>query len=214
MRDGPGAGSASAGSASVGHAGAGEDPVLRAGRYARRVMAERARLLAARGQKPGEEDGPEGGAVRRQAVILEVGDQGYAIDLRHVLRMTEPAWSAMPMRPDCPAGVRGVYGYVGNLYTVFDLSILLGGAPLQAPGREPGAMVLLRPVPGLSVTRVAVLAGRTTGVMDVADGAPAGASAGASVGAPVMHPMAVLPDGRVVSTLDPARLFAVRHFGV
>ncbi|MBB2155455.1 chemotaxis protein CheW [Gluconacetobacter diazotrophicus] len=183
-----------------------DDPSGRAGRYARRVMEERARLLAARGRQ----DEGHAGVVRRPAVILEVGDQGYAIDLRHVLRMTEPAWSAMPMRPDCPAGVRGVYGYVGNLYTVFDLSVLLGGAMMQAPDHAPGAMVLLRPVAGLSVTRVAVLAERTTGVMDVTDIS----SAGGAAGPPAAHPMAALPDGRVVAALDPARLFATRHFGV
>ncbi|GEB36324.1 hypothetical protein GLI01_03590 [Gluconacetobacter liquefaciens] len=164
--------------------------------YARRVMAERARLLAARGQTPRDDAG------RRAAVILDVGGQGHAIDLHHVLRMTEPAWSAMPRRPDCPAAVRGVFGHVGHLYTVMDLSVLLGGAPME----HAGAMALLRPVAGLPVARIALLAGRTLGVDDVVD-APAAVSVPG-------HPMAALPDGRLVAVLDPARLFAARSFGV
>lgn len=168
----------------------------RATLYARATMQERARLFAARGEQAGIQDGP-----RRSAVILDIDGQGYAIDVPHVLRVTDPAWCAMPMRPDCPAGVRGVYGYGGNLYTVFDLSVLLGGAPMRAAG----AMVLLRPASGLSVARFALLAGATTGVADIAD---------ASAGPSTPHPLAVLPDGRVVAALDPARLFAARHFGV
>ncbi|MBB2162377.1 chemotaxis protein CheW [Gluconacetobacter sacchari] len=161
-------------------------------------MAERARLLAGRGRAPAPEAG------RRAAVILEVGGQVHAIDLHHVLRMAEPAWSAMPRRPDCPASVRGVYGYVGLLYTVIDLSVLLGGAPME----HAGAMALMRPVAGLPVARIALLAGRTLGVEDVVD-APAAAPAH-----PVAtHPVAALGDGRLVTVLDPARLFA-RPFGV
>lgn len=179
-----------------GAAGPRDESAGRAGGYARRVMAERARQMAARGQVPAHDAG------RRAAVILEVGGQIYAIDLHHVLRMAEPAWSVMPRRPDCPASVRGVYGYVGHLYTVIDLSVLLGGASMD----HAGAMALLRPVAGLPVARIALLAGRTLGVEDVA-GAPAAA--------PVSpHPMAALPDGRLVAVLDPARLFAARQFGV
>lgn len=159
-------------------------------------MAERARLMAARGRAPSDD------ARRRAAVILDIGGQIHAIDLHHVLRMAEPAWSAMPRRPDCPAAVRGIYGYVGHLYTVIDLSVLLGGAPMESVG----AMALLRPVAGLPVARIALLAGRTLGVEDIVD-APAAAALSA-------HPVASLPDGRLATALDPARLFAARQFGV
>ncbi|GBQ90166.1 hypothetical protein AA13595_2832 [Gluconacetobacter johannae DSM 13595] len=168
------------------------------------MLEERARLLARRGQAGGSQaqGQRDAGPASRPAVTLEVGGQGYAVDLRHVLRITDPLWSAIPRRPDCPAAVRGVYGYVGNLYTVFDLSILLGGVA-QADAR---AMLLLRPVPGLPVARVALLAGMTTGVMDVVDID--------SSGPPAAHPLAGLPDGRVVAALDPVRLFSAHHFGV
>lgn len=166
-------------------------------RFARRILAERAALLAARHDANTAQEAPG-----RRVLVLDVGGRECCIDLDAVLRVTDPAWSDMPRRPDCPASVRGVYGYQGDLYTVFDLAMLLE----EEAQPEPGVMILLRSVSSVPLARIALLAGAARGVMDIPATAPSVLPSG--------FPTAVLPGGRHVVALDPVRLFSVRYSGV
>ena len=173
------------------HVGPGQE------RFARRILAERAALLAARRDGATAQASPG-----RRMLVLDVGGRECCIDLDAGRRVTDPTWSDMPRRADCPASVRGVYGYQGDLYTVFDLAMLLeeGAQP------EPGVMILLRSVSSVPLARIALLAGNARGVMDIPATAPSVLPSG--------FPTAVLPGGRHVVVLDPVRLFSVRYSGV
>lgn len=164
--------------------------------FARRVLHERARIMAARGQEH------TAGAAGRPLVMLDLAGQACGVDLHAVLRVTDPVWSDMPRRPDCPPGVRGVHGYQADLYTVFDLSVLLGGAPLEAPG----VMLLLRSVSSIPLGRIALLASGAAGTVEIT-GTPTPLT-------PSGFPQASLPDGRGLTVIDPARLFSSRYVGV
>ncbi|GAB6966488.1 hypothetical protein JCM25156A_05250 [Komagataeibacter kakiaceti JCM 25156] len=163
--------------------------------FARRVLRERARIMAARG-------GGADATARRPLIMLDLAGQSCGVDLHAVLRVTDPVWSDMPRRPDCPPGVRGVHGYQGDLYTVFDLSVLLGGARLDSPG----VMLLLRSVSSIPLGRIALLATSATGTVEIA-GTPTPLT-------PSGFPQAHLPDGRGLTVIDPARLFSSRYVGV
>ncbi|MBV1832818.1 chemotaxis protein CheW [Novacetimonas pomaceti] len=166
-------------------------------RFARHILAERAATLAAR-HDAGMADATPG----RSMLVLDVGGRECCLDLDAVLRVTDPMWSDMPRRADCPASVRGVYGYQGDLYTVFDLAMLMEEGEQDAPG----AMILLRSVSSVPLARIALLAGAARGVMDIPATAPSVLPSG--------FPTALLPDGRHVVVLDPVRLFSsVRYSG-
>lgn len=174
----------------------GETQLIGRDDFARRVMHARARSMAARG-------GDDRHAMTaRPLVMLDLAGQACGVDLHAVLRVTDPVWSDMPRRPDCPPGVRGVHGYQGDLYTVFDLSVLLGGARLE----KPGVMLLLRSVSSIPLGRIALLATSAAGTVDVA-GTPAPLT-------PSGFPQVGLPDGRSLTVIDPARLFSSRYVGV
>lgn len=164
--------------------------------FARRVLHERARIMAARGRDQA------GAAAGRLLVMLDLAGQACGVDLHAVLRVTDQVWSDMPRRPDCPPGVRGVHGYQADLYTVFDLSVLLGGAPLEAPG----VMLLLRSVSSIPLGRIALLASGAAGTVEIT-GTPTPLT-------PSGFPQASLPDGRSLTVIDPARLFSSRYVGV
>lgn len=164
--------------------------------FARRVLHERARALAAR-DRPGAHIAP-----CRPLIMVDVADQPCGVDLHAVLRVTDPVWNDMPRRPDCPPGVQGVHGYQGDLYTVFDLSVLLGGARLE----RPGVMLLLRSVSSIPLGRIALLATSAAGTVEIT-GTPTPLT-------PSGFPQASLPDGRRLSVIDPARLFSSRYVGV
>ncbi|MBE7729553.1 chemotaxis protein CheW [Komagataeibacter sp. FXV3] len=164
--------------------------------FARRVLHERAQIMAARGQEH------TGAAAGRLLVMLDLAGQACGVDLHAVLRVTDPVWSDMPRRPDCPPGVRGVHGYQADLYTVFDLSVLLGGAPLEAPG----VMLLLRSVSSIPLGRIGLLASGAAGTVEIT-GTPTPLT-------PSGFPQASLPDGRSLTVIDPARLFSSRYVGV
>ncbi|AHI26064.1 chemotaxis protein CheW [Komagataeibacter xylinus] len=163
--------------------------------FARRVLRERARIMATRGQER------MAGSAGRLLVMLDLAGQACGVDLHAVLRVTDPVWSDMPRRPDCPPGVRGVHGYQADLYTVFDLSVLLGGVPLE----NPGVMLLLRSVSSIPLGRVALLASGAAGTVEIT-GTPTPLT-------PSGFPQASLPDGRSLTVIDPARLFSSRYVG-
>ncbi|AZV38425.1 chemotaxis protein CheW [Komagataeibacter xylinus] len=173
-----------------------EAPLAGREAFARRVLADRARIMAARADT-------EGPCVpARPLVLLDLAGQCCGVDLHAVLRVTDPVWSDMPRRPDCPPGVRGVHGYQGDLYTVFDLSVLLGGTALA----QPGVMLLLRSVSSIPLGRIALLASGAAGTVDI--------TATPTPLTPSGFPQARLADGRSMTVIDPARLFSSRYVGV
>ena len=177
-------------------AGGIERPTGSSDAFARRVLRERARIMAARGQDDTQ------ATTRRPLVMLDLAGQCCGVDLHAVLRVTDPVWNDMPRRPDCPPGVQGVHGYQGDLYTVFDLSVLLGGARLE----KPGVMLLLRSVSSIPLGRIALLATSAAGTVEIT-GTPVPLT-------PSGFPQASLPDGRRLTVIDPARLFSSRYVGV
>ncbi|BAK83373.1 chemotaxis protein CheW [Komagataeibacter medellinensis] len=164
--------------------------------FARRVLHERARALAGRAQVGVQ------AAPHRALIMVNVAEQPCGVDLHAVLRVTDPVWNDMPRRPDCPPGVQGVHGYQGDLYTVFDLSVLLGGERLE----KAGVMLLLRSVSSIPLGRIALLATSAAGTVDIT-GTPIPLT-------PAGFPQASLPDGRRLTVIDPARLFSSRYVGV
>ncbi|GBQ72128.1 hypothetical protein AA103196_2975 [Ameyamaea chiangmaiensis NBRC 103196] len=159
-------------------------------RFADRIMRERTALLAAR-----DAASSTTGSAELMTVVM-FDNEALLLPARHVLRLSAPHWTSMPVRQGLRGDiVRGMHGYLSELYTVLDPAPLLG-----LPGlAEPRVQILLRPDPAWKGARVALLASRVADIVAV-DAAP---GPGGTVR---------LPDGRIMRLIAPDVLLP-RVFG-
>jgi len=161
------------------------DPFFQA--FSTRILRERTALLAAR------DDSVIAGESGHLAVVLALDEARFLLDVRHILRVSPASWSPMPITPGARSdAIRGMHGYVSDLYAVFDPAPLLGLSVLQAAN----VMLLLRSSPVRIGARAALLATRVVDII------PVDVSAAAADG----DGMVRLADGSVMGCIDPDRL--------
>ncbi len=119
-----------------------------------RVLEERARQLA----RPPEREAP---ADVTRLVVLQIGEERYGIDIRHVLEI-RPVFGLAHI-PGLPGFWRGVVNLRGNLCPVLDLRLFLG---LKHDGDAREGKVVVASAHGVTIGLLADSVPEVRGVLE------------------------------------------------